>query len=242
MRYELRSRARRFLGPDDFIHLRKAVIELNNVQELKKVFSWNLDPLLKDPTILDFKHIEDVNQRRLRDAESLATVVRNANPTVCLDIGTGQGISAAIMAVNAPTATVYTVNIPPDEFKQGGLLTTMKLERSEIGSYYRERNLKNITQIFANTASWEPDIGCIDITFIDGSHDTNFVINDTLKVLEHMRPRSFILWHDFNLLLVHNYHWIKSVCLGVETLFSKGILKERVFHICDSWIGIYRVE
>jgi len=241
MRKKLQNLARRVLGLDRFLHLGRAVIELNDVQELKKVFSWNLDPLLDDPTLMEFRFIEDVNNRRLRDAESLATVVRNTKPAVCLDIGTGYGHSASLMALNAQRAKVYTINIPPEEFEAGGQLTTMKLERDEIGSYYRRRALENITQIFANTLFWEPDIGWIDIAFVDGSHDTAFVVNDTLKVLKYMHPGSFILWHDFNPLLADIYDSINSVVLGVEELFVRGALQGRVFHIRDSWVGVYRV-
>jgi predicted O-methyltransferase YrrM len=240
---KLKTSLRRFLEIDDFVYLRKSTVELNDVQELKKVFNWSLDPiLLDDPEVYEFKHVEDVNQRRLRDGESLGTVVRNISPSICLDIGTGLGYSAALMSINAPTSSIYTVNIPPEEFEAGGELTTMKLEKTQIGSYYRERKLENITQILANTASWEPNLGDIDIAFIDGSHDTSFVINDTLKVLQYVHTGAFILWHDFNPRLASSYRWIKSVCLGVEKLFAQGILKGKIFHIRDSWIGIYRVE
>lgn len=84
-------------------------------------------------------------------------------------------------------------------------------------------------------------MGIIDIAFIDGSHDSDFVINDTLKIVEHMRPGSFLLWHDFNPSLVHNYEWIKAVCSGVESLLAKRVLRGRIFHVCDSWVGVYRV-
>lgn len=177
----IRSKVRRLLGMEKFVHLQHAVIELNDVGELRKVFGWQLEPILDDPTIYDFEYIEDVNQRRIRDAECLGTVVRNTNPAICLDIGTGVGHSAALMAVNAPQAQVYTVNIPPEEALsgEGGKLITEALERKKIGSYYRERKLTNITQILANTAHWEPEIGTTDVAFVDGCHDTEFVYNDT---------------------------------------------------------------
>jgi predicted O-methyltransferase YrrM len=238
----LRSFARGLLGLDELLHLRGNVIEVNDLQELKKVFGWRIDPILDDPATDDFRYIEDLNQRRIRDAESLAATIRNTDPKVCLDIGTGLGHSAARMAVNAPPAKIYTVNIPPEEFEDGGVYTTVKLEKEQIGSYYRERGFENVTQIFANTAYWEPDIGQIDVAYIDGSHDTRFVINDTLKVLKYTKPGSFILWHDFNLSLVDVYPWIRSVCLGVETLYKKGLLTGRIFHLRDSWVGIYHVQ
>jgi hypothetical protein len=116
------------------------------------------------------------------------------------------------------------------------------LERKKIGDYYRRRNLTNIKQILANTARWEPDIGSIDVAFIDGCHDTEFVYNDTRKILKHAKSGSFILWHDFNPDLVRKYHWIHSVCRGVEKLFADGLVSGRVFHVRDSWIGVYRIK
>lgn len=239
----VRSTLRRLASGDAFYHLRKSVIELKNEGELRKVFGWCQEPILDDPSIYEFNYVEDVNERRILDALALGSVVRNVEPRICVDIGTAAGHSAALMSVNAPQAQIYTINIPPEEILkgEGGRLTTIALEREEIGSYYRERGLKNINQILANTARWQPELGAIDIAFIDGSHDTPFVYNDTIKVLQYMQPGAFILWHDFNLSLVQNYHWINSVCHGVEKLISDGWLDGRIFHLRDSWTGIYRV-
>jgi len=147
------------------------------------------------------------------------------------------------MAVNAPDAEIFTLNIAPEAIRdgKGGRLTTVALERDQVGSYYRERKLTNITQLIVNTTEWEPKIGVIDVAFIDGCHDSKFVYEDTLKVLKHMKAGSFLLWHDFNVDLVNKYHWIYSVCLGVERLFAKGLLRDRIFHVRDSWTGVYRV-
>jgi predicted O-methyltransferase YrrM len=227
-----------------FPRLRRAVIGLNNIEELSKVFGWREQPLLDDPDIYRFDYVEDVNERRIRDAETLATVVRNTNPALCLEIGTAEGHGTALMALNAPQSRVVTVNISPEEIAagQGGTLTTVALTRDKIGSYYRSRNLDNITQVFANTANWRPDIGTVDVAFIDGCHDADFVYNDTRKVLRCVRQGSFILWHDFNLDLVRQYDWIYSVCLGVENLLIEGLIEGRIFHVRDSWVGAYRVD
>jgi len=67
------------------------------------------------------------------------------------------------------------------------------------------------------------------------------VFNDTRKVLSQMKSGSFVLWHDFNPELVDQYDWIDAVCSGVEKLYSRGIIKGRILHLRDSWIGIYQV-
>jgi hypothetical protein len=161
-----------------------------------------------------------------------------------LDIGTGSGYSAALMALNAPQAKIFTINIPPDELLagKGGTLTTIALEPGQIGSYYRERNFDNIEQILANTSDWEPDIGVIDVAFVNGSHDIEFVYNDTRKIIKHMKSGSFVLWHDFNLSLITNYHWIKSVCLGIENLYCDGLINEPILNLRDSWVGIHQIK
>lgn len=232
------------LGVDDrFFYLRRAIAELDNVEELRKVFGWKLGPVLDDDSIYEFESIEDINQRRVRDAECIGTIVRNTNPSVCLEIGTAEGHTAALMAVNAPQATVHTVNIPPEEIQagEGGVLTTAAFERDKIGSYYRKRNLANIEQILANTAQWEPDIGTIDIALVDGCHDADFVYNDSRKVLKSMKPGSFLLWHDFNFDLVDKKDWINEVCLGIEKLISTGFVKGPILHVRNSWLGIYQI-
>lgn len=226
-----------------FRYLESAVIELNNFRELMKVYGWKEEPVLDRPDMHDFDYVEDVNERRIRDAESLATVMRNANPEVALEIGTANGMATLLMSVNAPHSSIFTVNIPPEELAagEGGTLTTVAMPREVIGSAFRERGRSNITQIFANSATWTPDIGAIDVAFIDGCHDTDFVFNDTKKILPHMRPGGFIIWHDFNPELAGKYGWINSVCLGVEKLYRKGVIGERIFHLRDSWTGICRL-
>lgn len=237
------GRFRRLLGREDPLEsVRRSTVQLNDVGELRKVFSWDREPVLENPEEIErFHYLEDVNQRRRRDAETIATVVRNVEPTTVVDIGTSYGASAALMAANAPKATVHTVNIPPEEFDEGGQHTTIRLSREDIGSYYRERGYTNIRQILANTARWEPDVGRVDVAFIDGSHDTDFVMNDTLKVLRDMGPGAFLLWHDFNPYLAHNYAWIADVCRGVGSLLQRGAIAGRILLVRDSWVGVHRV-
>lgn len=225
-----------------FPNLKRNLVRLNDVGELQKVFQWKGMPLLDDPILNDFDYLEDVNGRRIRDAESIAVVMKNAAPKVALEIGTSDGRTTALMAGNAPESMVFTVNIPPEEIAEGGKLVTYAPDRDRIGKYYRERGFKNVTQILANTKTWKPDIGSIDVAFIDGCHDTEFVINDTKKIAAHLSRGGFILWHDFNLDLVNRHEWIYSVCLGVEKLYEKGILKGPLFHVKDSWVGIFRSE
>jgi predicted O-methyltransferase YrrM len=227
----------------EFKNLESVVVQLNSRKELMKIFDWEQEPLLDFPQLYEYKTEVDINERRIRDAESLGTVMRNKKPMTALEIGTASGLATSLMSINSPDSKIFTININPEEITsgKGGKLTTVAMKKEDIGREYRQRHLKNITQVYANTATWEPDIGNIDLAFIDGCHDTEFVYNDTKKCLKHMKPGSFILWHDFNLGLVKKYNWINSVCLAVERLCEENVVRGRIYTVRDSWIGIYQV-
>ena len=231
-------------GLHSFPFLRHYVLSLNSYEELLRLFKWEKRPVLDQNQVHIYEYPLDVNQRRLRDAESIMAVCANAGNNVLLEVGTASGVTTASMALNAPHAWVYTVNIPAEEAEAGagGKLITGAFGRDVIGAYFLEKNIPNITQIYANTLTWQPDIGQIDVAFIDGCHDKEFVINDTLKILPHMRPGGFILWHDFNPDLAVKYGWIAEVCAAVEHLMAAGHITGNVYHVRDSWVGIWQVS
>lgn len=224
-----------------FSHLASNVLEVRNLEYLKKAMGWSENPVLEDELIHTFQYLEDLNDRRVRDAEVLGAACCNETPQILLEIGTSHGRTTAMMARNASNGIVYTVNIPPEEIAEGGTNITFAPSREEIGKYYREKGFTNVRQIFANTKSWEPDFGPIDVAFIDGCHDADFVYNDTRKILKKCRPGSLILWHDFAPELMGTYHWISDVCRGIERLYDEGVISGRILHLQDSWVGIYRV-
>jgi hypothetical protein len=225
-------------------YLTRNVLEANTFAELMKAYGFTKQPLLARDDINEFEYMEDLNKRRIRDAEVLAVVVANGAKSAVLEIGTSDGMGTSLIAANAPNAKIYTINIPPEEIisGEGGVNTTIAIEKEKIGIEYRKRGFKNIEQIYANTATWVPDIQPVQVAFIDGCHDADFVYNDTKKVLQLMKKGDFIIWHDFNLELMPKYGWINDVCLGVEMLYADGSITGRILHVRDSWMGVYRVE
>jgi len=227
--------------PDRFPHLAANLLEVRDLAFLKVAMGWTNDPVLEGAHLHEFNYLEDLNGRRLRDAEVVGAACRNNSPQILLEIGTAHGRTTALMAQNAPGGKVYTVNIPPEEIAAGGKKVTFAPSRQEIGWYYREQGITNIQQVFANTANWEPDFEAIDVAFVDGCHDSDFVFGDSRKILKKCRSGSIVMWHDFNPELARVYHWIDSVCDGVERLYAEGLLKGRILHLQDSWVGLYRV-
>lgn len=226
---------------DRFPFVTANLLEVRSFFHLKKAMGWTFDPTLEGNHLHAFQYLEDLNDRRLRDAEVIGGACCNGQPRCLVEIGTANGRTTALMAQNAPTGTIYTVNIPPDEIAEGGKNVTFAPSLEEIGSYYKDKRFENIRQILANTAHWEPNFGPIDVAYIDGCHDADFVYNDTRKILKRCRPGSIVLWHDFNPELANVYEWINEVCMGVNRLYADGLVQGRILHLQDSWIGLYRV-
>lgn len=226
---------------DPWPHVTRQVRTARTFGDLKKAMGWERDPILAGDHLQEYDTHLDLNDRRIRDAQSIGGACVNEDASILLEIGTSHGHTTALMAQNAPRGIVHTVNIPPEEISEGGKHVTHAISRDDIGRYCRDQGLTNFKQIYANTATWEPDFGPIDVAFIDGCHDASFVYNDTRKVLKKCRVGSLILWHDFNPDLARKHDWLGDVCSGIEKLLARRVIKGRILRLEDSWVGIYRV-
>jgi predicted O-methyltransferase YrrM len=217
---------------------------VDSLEELSLFFGFEKQPILIEEDLDEVRFIEDLNSRRRRDAETLSLVSANSEPGKMLDIGTYLGRSAARMAVNSPESKIYTVNIPPEEFDQGGRLKTECLSREEIGTFYREKNLLNIKQIHANTKTWRlPDeIDNLSLVYVDGCHDKEFVFSDTRLIIDRVKAGGFILWHDCSPQYRKHFGWIEESMQGIEKLLRKKIIAGNILTLRNSWIGIYKKE
>lgn len=222
--------------------LEKFFFVADSIDELAGFFGFANKGTLIETDLDHVRFIEDLNSRRRRDAEVLSLVAANAVPGRMLDIGTHYGRSAARMAANSQGSTVYTVNIHPDEFAQGGTLKTGCLSVEEIGSYYRERGLKNVTQIFANTKNWSvPNyINDLSLVYVDGCHDKEFVYSDTKLIIDRIVRGGFVIWHDCSPIYRRHFHWIDEAMQGIERLLAEGIICGNIINVRNSWTGVWR--
>lgn len=209
---------------------------------LCQVMDWTQPPVLDAEHFDKFESASDVNHRRLKDAQVIAGACRNATKPNILEIGTAYGETTSLMSANAPEGQIYTVNIPPESIPEGGRFNTFdELEKLDIGRIYREKNCTNVEQIFANTATWKPELPKLDVAFIDGCHDAEFVYGDTVKVLSCAKPGTVIIWHDYNPELAKVYGHIGEVLTGISWLIRKKKIRGIIYHLQDSFMGVYIV-
>lgn len=224
-------------------YLRQRIHTANSPDYIFKALGWNKSPQFNRAEIDEFVDYSDLNDRRLKEMEIIAGACANkdSNETVILEIGTAYGRATKYMSLNAPHSKIYTINIPPEEFDEGGNFTTFSLPVDKIGVEYRDMGCENVIQILENTLHWTPSMNHIDVAFIDGSHDSDFVYQDTLKVLSKCKPGSIIIWHDFNPNMIYKEPHIFEVCLAIDKLYMDGHLSKKMIHLEYSWVGIYVV-
>jgi predicted O-methyltransferase YrrM len=132
------------------------------------------------------------------DVDALLRLITHLEPHVVLELGTAQGATVAnICAIS--DAEVYTVNALPEQIS--GQITTFVLSKDEIGFVYRKHGFSGrVVQIFENTKQMDLssylDFDIVDFTIIDACHDTDYVINDFLKVLPVLKDEGIVLFHD----------------------------------------------
>ncbi len=202
-------------------------------------FNFNPNYVINDPDIHKVETECDLNDRKLHDAELLTVMASNSRSN-CLELGTSYGQSSFKISQNLPEGlTLFTANILPEQFSStSGELITHLIPHSEIGQYYKERNASNIVQFYEDTSNWLiPNIvNNLSFAFIDASHDSLSVLNDSKLVWPRIAQNGFLIWHDFNYELANKFNWINSVSTGALTFCEQQNIKN-IYHLKDSWMS-----
>jgi FkbM family methyltransferase len=159
------------------------------------------------------------------DSPIFRYIYRNFKPMRHLEFGTWQG-TGTCYCIEESDATVWTINTPfgetlptgeiayahpPQELidlqnwaKKTGL-PEQKSYRTDcigfIGRHYLDKGYgARVCQIYCDSREWDisnyPD-GFFDTVLIDGGHQEDIVISDTMKAMELVRSGGIIMWHDF---------------------------------------------
>jgi hypothetical protein len=133
----------------------------------------------------------------LCDLLALLSVLVNRSPQTVLEIGTYNGYTTRLMALNLPRAQIHTIDLPENFDDRGGSMPKDDwhlIAARRVGSAYRtDSSITSVTQHFGDTAEYV--FPPAEFFFIDGSHTYPYVRNDTQKAL--MSPAAKVLiWHD----------------------------------------------
>jgi Methyltransferase domain len=135
-----------------------------------------------------------------------ATVVSALQPKKIFEIGTFRGVAALTMALNAPEAEVYTLDLPVDynaadaETLTKGDKEWVRLSRTSTGfAFQGHPAARNIHQLYCDSLTFEPPdfLNNVDLCFIDGGHSYECVKADTETALKILSPNGVIVWDDY---------------------------------------------
>lgn len=143
-----------------------------------------------------FGHLAGSTTTDMVELCALAQILR---PKVIFEIGTYRGASAIQFAVNAPEATVFTLDLAPN---QHPILATTPADRSIAARHYqgqKDTQELRIQRLYGDSAVFDfsPYHKRVDLFFIAGAHSYEYVRNDTLKALDCVHQGSVIAWHDY---------------------------------------------
>ena len=138
------------------------------------------------------------------DVLATIAIATAANPGVVLEIGTFIGRTTSCLAENLPSATIHTVDLPPDFDPGSDAETRLKkddfhlIASRTVGRCFRGTPLESrIVQHFGDTASWDfGKAAGAELFFIDGSHTYDYVRNDTERCRALCPGKGTFIWHD----------------------------------------------
>jgi predicted O-methyltransferase YrrM len=132
-----------------------------------------------------------------------------ANPpgSSVVEIGTFDGRTTLNLAVNAAEASVFTLDLPPDERALYALAPGERqyVDKPQPGARFRDCDpawqaaARRITQLIGDSATfdWAPYAGRAGLVFVDGSHAYEYVRKDSETAMRLVARGGLVLWHDY---------------------------------------------
>ena len=112
------------------------------------------------------------------DQVALMSLLRDREPGVVLEIGTYNGATTRLIALNLPRAKIHTLDLPPDISSEE--LHQSRLPKDDFHLIGNRRvgeaivsdpAITNVTQHYGDSATWDfSPVQGLDFVFIDGSH------------------------------------------------------------------------
>lgn len=118
------------------------------------------------------------------DLVMINSIVRSLNAGLMIEFGTAKGKTALNMAMNgSEDARVITIDI-----------------QKHLPQYSHPQYDRKITKFVLPSRYFDerPYADRVDFIFIDGSHNYEDVLSDSLKALVMIKPNGIVLWHDYH--------------------------------------------
>lgn len=150
-----------------------------------------------------------------QDLLALLALVADRKPSVLFEIGTFDGATTAMLALNAPGATVHTLDLPPGHQSADSQLEQDDLhlvQKRRVGAEFRLAPGARFVQHLGDSASWDyAPVREADFVLIDGAHTYDYIRSDTEKCLANCRHPLTVVWHDCDLYHPGVIRWLAEM-------------------------------
>jgi predicted O-methyltransferase YrrM len=152
----------------------------------------------------------------------LGCITINWKPNQIFEIGTYDGATSLLFAKCSPDSQVFTLDLPPQPNSH------FKVGSRYIGTPYESQ----IVQLYGDSTKFDysPYLQQMDLIFVDGCHDFDFVRIDSMNALEMVRDGGIIVWDDYL-----NYRGVKR---AIEELAERYPIK----HLGDTKFAILKIN
>lgn len=135
----------------------------------------------------------------------LAATARQLAARAVFEIGTFDGRTTVNLAANTVAeGVVFTLDLPQTAAARPALdvdLDDQKyMQPARSGARIQTSEFaQRIRRLFGDSATFDfgEYLGKMDLCFIDGSHAYGYVLNDSARAVQMLRPGGVILWHDY---------------------------------------------
>jgi predicted O-methyltransferase YrrM len=141
----------------------------------------------------------------------IAGIIVKEKPRAIFEIGTFDGRTAMNMALNSPEdCKIFTLDLPKELASETRFKISARhlplIDKDVSGERFRNTSAEEfpakykITQLLGDSGKFDfsPYYNSMDLIFIDGSHDYDYVLNDSEIALKLLRDgKGIILWHDY---------------------------------------------
>ena len=166
------------------------------------------------------------------DTHAVLTLLADARPRRILEIGTALGHMTANLTEWSPDdAVVVSLGIVAGMSAGGPAEQQPEVpDRAAFGQFAGHFG-KNHKVLFVTADSLGYDfsrIGPFDFAFLDGAHDLEHVLSDTLKVYRALSPGGVLVWHDFD----SPVSWVQ-----VRQALEQAALPETITHVAGTQVA-----
>jgi len=135
----------------------------------------------------------------------LAQLVKLSGAAKIFEIGTFDGRTTLNLALNSrEDAQIFTLDLGDKELEEFSKIEhgdKKFIGKTKFGRKFDDKpEAKKITQLWGDSAKFDfsPYKNSVDLIFVDGSHQYEYLLKDSDTALYLTKSGSIILWHDYN--------------------------------------------